>query len=198
MAHLSHTSCHGVEDLKPLLVQNIPIVIWRSRPAPEEELVLDTIFVDNAAMAKTSVTYLIEQGHRRIGMISGLENTPPHRNRIQGFCNALSEHGLPVDDVLIQGGDFTEKAGYEGILAQPPMEFDVAGSVFKNRQGIEIDFLLASQKANRVHAYEIKRGMVNRGAELNRLIGKAARLTFKSIKLHNPQITGEVLNLGDM
>ncbi len=86
----------------------------------------------------------------------------------------------------------------EKILAQPPMDFDVAGSVFKNREGIEIDFLLASQKANRIHAYEIKRGKVNRDAELNRLIGKTARLTFKSIKLHNPRITGEVLNLENM
>jgi hypothetical protein len=89
--------------------------------------------------------------------------------------------------------DFREK-----ILAQPPMEFDVAGSVFKNREGIEIDFLLASQKANRVHAYEIKIGKVNRHSDLNRLIGKTVRLTFKSIKLHNPQITGEILNLEDM
>ena len=78
---------------------------------------LDTIFVDYAAMAKTSITYLIEKGHRRIGMISGLENTPPHRNRIQGFCEAVSEHGLPVDDVLIHGGDFTEKVGYDGMQA---------------------------------------------------------------------------------
>ena len=71
------------------------------------------------------------------------------------------------------------------------------GSIFSDAR-IEIDFLLASQKANHIHAYEIKRGKVNRDAELNRLIGKTARLTFKSIKLHNPQITGEVLNLGDM
>ena len=62
----------------------------------------------------------------------------------------------------------------------------------------ENDFLLASQKANLVHAYEIKRGKVDREAELNRLIGKAARLTFKTIMLHNPKITGEVLNLKDM
>jgi AAA+ ATPase superfamily predicted ATPase len=86
----------------------------------------------------------------------------------------------------------------EKILARPPMEFDVAGSVFKNREGIEIDFLLASQKTNRIHAYEIKRGKADRDSELNRLIGKTARLTFKSIKLHNPQITGDVLNLEDM
>ena len=103
-----------------------------------------------------------------------------------------------ADDLPNLEGRVLEMIFKEKILARPPMEFDVAGSVFKNREGIEIDFLLASQKANRVHSYEIKRGKVNRDSELNRLIAKTARLNFKSIKLHNPQITGEVLNLRDM
>ena len=103
-----------------------------------------------------------------------------------------------ADDLPNLEGKVLEMIFREKILAQPPMEFDVAGSVFKNREGLEIDFLLASQKANRIHAYEIKRGKVNRGSELNRLISKTARLTFKSIKLHNPQITGEVLSLKDI
>ena len=105
---------------------------------------------------------------------------------------------LIADDLPNLEGKVLEMVFREKILTQPPMEFDVAGSVFKNRAGIEIDFLLASQKDNHIYAYKIKRGKVNRDAELNRLIGKAARLTFKSIKLHHPQITGEVLNLDDM
>jgi len=103
-----------------------------------------------------------------------------------------------ADDLPNLEGRVLEIIFREKILARPPMEFDVAGSVFKNREGIEIDYLLASQKSNHIHAYEIKRGKVNRDVQLNRLIGKTARLTFKSIKLHNPQITGEVLNLEDM
>ena len=103
-----------------------------------------------------------------------------------------------ADDLPNLEGRELEMIFREKILARPPMEFDVAGSVFKNREGIEIDFLLASQKANRIHAYEINRGKVNRDTELNRLISKTARLSFKSIKLHNPHITGEVLNLDDM
>ena len=86
----------------------------------------------------------------------------------------------------------------EKILAAPPIEFDAAGSVFRNREGIEIDFLLASEKDNRVHAYEIKRGKVDQEAELNKLISKVARLKFKSLQLLNPLITGEVLTLKDM
>ena len=86
----------------------------------------------------------------------------------------------------------------EKILAKPPMEFDVAGSVFKNREGIEIDFLLAAEKENRIYAYEIKRGNVDKRIELNRLISKAARLKFKSIRIHHPEIAGKVLTTKDI
>lgn len=103
-----------------------------------------------------------------------------------------------ADDLPNLEGRVLEMIFREKILARPPMEFDVAGSVFKNREGIEFDCLLASQKANRVHAYEIKGARLNIDSELNLLISKSAGLTFKSIKLHNPQITGEVLHLEDM
>jgi LacI family transcriptional regulator len=103
------------KNFKPLIEQNIPAVIWRGRPRIEGNPNLDTIYVDNVSMAKACVSYLIGKGHTRIGMIAGLEDTPPRQNRIDGFCEALSEHHLPLDDVLIQGGDFTESGGYLGM-----------------------------------------------------------------------------------
>ncbi len=106
---------HGVEDLKPLIEQNIPVVYWRGRPKAEEDLIIDRIYVDNVAMAKTAVSYLIEKGHTQIGMVAGLENTPPRQSRIRGYCEALEEHHLPLNEILIQDGDFTEKGGYQGI-----------------------------------------------------------------------------------
>ena len=103
-----------------------------------------------------------------------------------------------VEDLPNLEGKVLEMIFREKILADPPMEFDAAGPVFKNRERIEIDFLLAAEKENRVHAYEIKRGEVDRRAELSKLINKVARLNFKSIHLHEPQITGEVLTIEDM
>jgi LacI family transcriptional regulator len=106
---------HGIEHLRSINEQNIHIVILRGRPTSEEELLLDTLYVDNVSLAKTSVLFLIEKGHTRIGMIAGLKNTLPRQNRIQGFCEALAEHNLPLDEILIQDGDFTETGGYLGM-----------------------------------------------------------------------------------
>lgn len=103
-----------------------------------------------------------------------------------------------MEDLPNLEGKILEMIFREKILAKPPLEFDIAGSVFKNKEGIEIDFLLAVEKQNRIHAYEIKRGKVDHRKELNKLKGKVARLNFKSIRLHNPQITGNVFTTKDI
>ncbi len=115
---------HNIEDLRPLAEMGIPVVHWSNGPIVEG-LLIDQIFVDNVAMAKTAVSFLIDKGHLRIGMIAGLENSPPRLDRIQGFREALHERNLPFDEILIQDGDFTEVGGYQGMkkllnLEQPP------------------------------------------------------------------------------
>jgi len=105
---------HGFEALKPLIEKGIPVVYWRGGPV-EKDLIVDLIFVDNVAMAKTAVSYLIDKGHSRIGMLAGLENTPPRQDRIRGFREALRDHNLALEKTLIQDGDFTETGGYQGM-----------------------------------------------------------------------------------
>lgn len=95
-------------------------------------------------------------------------------------------------------GRILEMVFREKILEKAPMEFDVAGSVFKNRKQIEIDFLLAGQKQNKIHAYEIKRGQVDKKKALNKLIQSVSQLKFKSIRLNQPEITGQVLTIKDL
>jgi LacI family transcriptional regulator len=90
-------------------------VFLRGRPGEKEDLIVDRIYINNESMAKTAASYLIKKGHTRIGMIAGLEDTPPHQDRIRGFCKALEEHHLPLNEVLIQDGDFTETGGYQGM-----------------------------------------------------------------------------------
>ena len=63
--------------------------------------------------ASTIVSYLIDRGHTRIGMISGQVATPPRESRVRGYRQALAEHHVPLEEVLIRGGDFTEAGGYE-------------------------------------------------------------------------------------
>lgn len=107
---------HDCEALKPLLEKNIPIVAIVAGKQDVGDLPLDTLYINNSSAAMKAVSYLIERGHTRIGMIAGIEETPPRRSRISGYRQALADHHLPLDEILIQGGDFTELGGHHSML----------------------------------------------------------------------------------
>ena len=69
------------------------------------------IRIDNRAAAKTMVNYLISLGHKRIGVLSGLKDTPPAIDRLEGYKEAIAEAGIPFEKDLIAEGDFTMWSG---------------------------------------------------------------------------------------
>ena len=66
----------------------------------------DHVLIDNVAAAYQATRHLIQLGHRRIAAV-GLK-TEPHtldvnvRLRLQGYTQALTEAGLPIDEDLIR------------------------------------------------------------------------------------------------
>jgi len=106
---------HQVDDLAPLLNQGIHLVVLASSFVDIQHSEIDIIYNRNDKMAELATNYLIERGHTNIGMIAGLDETPPRKFREIGYMNALEESHLPLNKLLIQGGDFTEKGGYEAM-----------------------------------------------------------------------------------
>jgi LacI family transcriptional regulator len=102
-------------ELGTLVRSGIPVVIM----APEEPdwiaEGIDNLAVDNVVAARTAVNYLIDRGHLRIGMIAGVEGTFPRERRVVGYAQALAEHHIPREEILIRAGDFTESGGYAGM-----------------------------------------------------------------------------------
>lgn len=54
------------------------------------------IMVNNYHGAKLAVEHLIERGHTNIAMLAGPDTSPSKVRQVKGFCDALTEHGLPV------------------------------------------------------------------------------------------------------
>jgi DNA-binding LacI/PurR family transcriptional regulator len=67
---------------------------------------------DSEKGAYDLVKHLLQLGHRRIGVLSGSKNVSTATDRVRGYCRALSDAGLPVDDRLILYEAFTQDAGY--------------------------------------------------------------------------------------
>ena len=77
-----------------------------------DEVIARSVVVDNYSGSYEAIEHLISHGHRRVAFIQGLPGTYTNNERLRGYRDALTAHGIPVDDELIAGGDFREENGY--------------------------------------------------------------------------------------
>ncbi|HNS53030.1 MAG TPA: LacI family DNA-binding transcriptional regulator [Anaerolineae bacterium] len=83
--------------------RSVPVVVV-DRGLPD--IAVDTVMCDNKGGGYAATAHLIGLGHTRIGCISGPSTLTPSAGRVLGYRQALADSGLPVDENLIQQGDF--------------------------------------------------------------------------------------------
>lgn len=79
------------------------------------------VTIDDEAAAHAMTSYLLDQGHRRIGFIAGDGNQSATGQRKRGFERALRERGIELDPACLAQGDFTYRSGLvagEALLAR--------------------------------------------------------------------------------
>jgi LacI family transcriptional regulator len=69
------------------------------------------VLVDNRQVVRDAMNYLIGLGHTRIAYVSGPELLTTTQSRLEGYSQAVEEHGIDRDPDLIIGGDYTYQAG---------------------------------------------------------------------------------------
>lgn len=68
--------------------------------------------------------YLLENGHRKIGLITGPEDSLPSQERLKGFKVALREYGVEYDESLIRVGNWEYESGFinaQDLLTRTPV-----------------------------------------------------------------------------
>ncbi len=80
-----------------------------------QDLEPQCVYLDNRGGAYRATRYLIGLGHTRIAHIKGTTGHPDATDRLAGYCLALTEAGIPVDERLIVEGRFTEESGLTGV-----------------------------------------------------------------------------------
>jgi LacI family transcriptional regulator len=76
----------------------------------------DAVLIDDFNGVRQATEYLIQLGHKRIGLITAGEEINPGRQRVAGFRKALSDSAIHIDDSLIRAGTF-EIDGYREAFA---------------------------------------------------------------------------------
>lgn len=59
-----------------------------------------------------AMSHLVAKGHSRIAVISGLMDSIPSRQRLNGYYRAITDFELPFDPLLIKMGDWERESGY--------------------------------------------------------------------------------------
>ncbi|MGW4437351.1 LacI family DNA-binding transcriptional regulator [Streptomyces sp. NPDC004596] len=123
-------SVHADDPLPDMLSQlEIPAVISGPRSAAET---LTSVDSDNYGGARSAVEHLLSRGRRRIAHITGRLDVYGAQRRVDGYRDALSDAGLPVDESLIEPGDFTDEGGRRAMTTllerHPDLDAVFAGS----------------------------------------------------------------------
>ena len=119
------------------------VMIYASESNPN----VPSVVIDDEQAAYEEVSYLLEKGHRDIGIIGGREDNMHTRLRLKGALKALSEHGIEQRADRICYALWGKNEGYEAarILAD---------------KGLTAFFCMADRMAGGVYEYAAEHGLV--------------------------------------
>jgi LacI family transcriptional regulator len=106
LSRLSGTLVDGAVLVTPSVLDvrfDAPVVAVDPHTGPSG---LPTVDSDNLTGARLAVEHLLSLGHRRIAMLTGREDLQSARLRERGFREAMANAGVPVDEELMQPGDY--------------------------------------------------------------------------------------------
>lgn len=106
--------------------------------------------IDDHRVGALAAEHLVSLGHRRVGMIAGLEDDPMNfvvpRARHAGFAATLSSHGVELDGETVIGGNFSLDGGREAMSALLDLS-DPPTAVFAMSDDMAFGALMAADEA---------------------------------------------------
>jgi LacI family transcriptional regulator len=103
----------GLDHFKQFEEKNIPVVFF---DRVEEKAGNTRIIIDNYKCGYEATRHLIEQGCRRIVLVTASLKRNVYEQRHRGYLDALSHYNIPFDKDLVLIKDLSEKGGVEAAL----------------------------------------------------------------------------------
>jgi LacI family transcriptional regulator len=73
---------------------------------------IDTVTTNNYGGSYQATDHLINHGHKKIGIITGIQNINTGRERLSGFKQALLDNDLEINENWVKEGNFEDNSGY--------------------------------------------------------------------------------------
>lgn len=134
-------------DLARAEEQNTPIVFVDVQVGNK---IHDSVLINNIDITTQITQYLIQLGHKRIGLISGAEGVLTTDDRVVGYRKALEKANVPFHKDLLYLKNISEESGYNGLkhflsLPEPPTavfttghDLTVGALIYMNECGVRI------------------------------------------------------------
>jgi LacI family transcriptional regulator len=91
------------KSLRLLSSHHMPVVVIDRRIQSRQ---IDSVRSDSEAGAYTLTQHLIGLGHRRIAVLTGRRSVSTSIDRVAGYCRAMLDAGLELDDDLVRYGEY--------------------------------------------------------------------------------------------
>lgn len=139
---------YDTEDIKhfdPFFKKNIPLIFF--------DRVVDhpnctNVLIDNRRAAYEATSHLIEQGCRRIVHITATPKRNVYVDRLEGYKQALAEHGLPFSDKQVLINNLSQEAGIQAAEAILQMKQQPDG-VFVANDNCAVGCMLGLKQAGK-------------------------------------------------
>lgn len=106
----------------PTLLQEVPTVLLNCYSDDER---YPSVVPDEAQAGFEGTQALLAKGHRRVAFLNARAETVAATERLRGYQEALTAHGLPFDETLVRPGNWAADGGFEHTmtvmsLPEPP------------------------------------------------------------------------------
>ncbi|MBS4218349.1 LacI family DNA-binding transcriptional regulator [Bacillus sp. FJAT-49711] len=109
----------GADNYEPMIEELIKEgfiigIVDQSLPGANEPNRIVSNFPNEEGVAK-AIDYLVDLGHKNIGIINGDMNRIAGPQKFQGYLNGMKKNDLKVNNDWVLKGNFSRKSGYEAI-----------------------------------------------------------------------------------
>ncbi|WP_415312804.1 LacI family DNA-binding transcriptional regulator [Clostridium perfringens] len=154
---------------------DIPVVLTSVNTlSKESKSKFSSIGIDNVLAAKASIQYLIDKGHRKIGILLGEKNDVGISGlRLEGYKKALEENNIPYSEENVFIGDYDYSGAYR-----------VTKEIINNRKDITAIFSISD-----IMAVGAAKSVIDQGLQVGEDISIMGFDGMDISKYYNPGIT---------
>ncbi|WP_415334934.1 LacI family DNA-binding transcriptional regulator [Clostridium perfringens] len=154
---------------------DIPVVLTSVNTlSKESKNKFSSIGIDNVLAAKASIQYLIDKGHRNIGILLGEKNDVGISGlRLEGYKKALEENNIPYSEENVFIGDYDYSGAYR-----------VTKEIINNRKDITAIFSISD-----IMAVGAAKSVIDQGLQVGEDISIMGFDGMDISKYYNPGIT---------